>query len=269
MKKKFLFLIFIILFLISFFSIKNYAFKNAVVFCYVGEGDSTLIKIGNTQFVIDVGPKNFKSTKCFVKYNDFFDLSIEYLLLTHSDIDHIGGLENLAKVFKVKNIICNKNTFEKIKNFDFLKSSNFIILDFGDVLNLKIENTSFKIFLPKCQNISKNKQNNNTSIFVYFCSQNLCFLFPGDAECNCFLSAMHMNLINRVDILKIPHHGSKFNTCSTFFYYFRPKINVISCGLNNKFQHPHKEYLQFLQKNKLIFYRTDISGDVFLNNLHF
>ena len=103
---------------------------------------------------------------------------------------------------------------------------------------------------------------NNGSIVLYTKLGGLKWLFTGDLEAEGEEKLMKKNPTLNVDVLKVGHHGSKSSTTEDFLEKISPQWAIISVGENNRYQHPHQEVLDRLQKNEINIYRTDQLGAI-------
>ncbi|MDD4831514.1 MAG: DNA internalization-related competence protein ComEC/Rec2 [Bacilli bacterium] len=242
-----------------------YSFYPSIEFIDVGQGDSILIKLGgNKNVLVDTGGI-LKYEDSFKRINDFsigddvlspylksIGISrLECLIITHGDMDHIGGSEAIMNNFNVNNLFLNGNLNELEKK---LIIYNPKYLKDNDVL--KINNYIFYILNP-----SYDTNENDSSIILYFTINNINILLMGDAS-----RIIEEKIIQKynldIDILKIGHHGSKTSTSINFIKKTTPYYGIISVGENNRFNHPHKEVLEILNNNNVNVFRTDYYGSI-------
>ena len=107
-----------------------------------------------------------------------------------------------------------------------------------------------------------NDEENEKSLVLYFSVLNIKFLFMGDASSRIEEKIIKKYPNLKCDILKVGHHGSKTSSSDEFIKKVNPKIGVISCGINNKYHHPHANTLRNLKNNKVIIKRTDKEGTI-------
>jgi competence protein ComEC len=127
---------------------------------------------------------------------------------------------------------------------------------------LTFDDVNFEIVYPKKQIEIQDDLNNNSLVLlckVYGKS----LLLTGDAE-NIEEDMFIENINQRVDILKVGHHGSRTSTTQTLLERIRPKVFLISAGVDNKFGHPHEEVLNRIEKYSEHIYRTDLQGEITL-----
>ena len=257
--------IFIIFF--AYLSVKN-NFKTVVVFCNVGQGDATYIRVKNQiDILIDAGPNN-AVLNCLGKYMPFYDRRIEIALMSHPQKDHIGGFLTVLQRYHVDKFIMTKidnpiNLFSQLKTT--IKMKNIPVLFANSDLKFNIAGDSFEILWPTDRFINENKQSNLDlnyfSIIFVFKERAFRALFTGDAP-----PQILNRLLNQPDlestILKVSHHGSKNGLTAAFLNLADPKESVISVGKNNPYGHPAKEILDMLKASKTWIRRTDLEGDI-------
>ena len=197
---------------------------------------------------------------------------IDYMIVSHFDSDHCGGLFYILENFKVKNIIIGKQFSEYDNLIEFLKlnqtrKSKIIVGKGEDTIEIDPK-TRIEIMFPDIHHIiSENEINNNSLVFKLW-YRDTSILFTGDIEEegeNVLIDLYGKQL--KSDILKVGHHGSKTSSTEKFIKLVEPKIALIGVGKNNNFGHPSQEILDRLQENKIMVYRTDEDGEisVFIN----
>lgn len=248
--------------------------KIKINFIDVGQGDCTLIEtIQKKHILIDGGGSEFGDydvgEKILLPYLlDRRITKIDYLLISHFDSDHIGGLFYVMDNIKVENVIISKQG-EQSSNFikfaDIVEKNkiNVIVVQKGDYI--KIDKYSYlEILFPEQELIKDNILNNN-SIVAKFNFFDFTMLFTGDiekiAEDRLVDLYENTNKLNAI-ILKIAHHGSKTSSTESFLNMVKPKIALIGVGKDNKFGHPNDEVLKVIKKYTKLIYRTDQCGEV-------
>ena len=233
-----------------------------ITYLDVGQGDSTVIKMpfNKSNILIDTGGitgSNYNlSLKKTIPYLKSKGIpSINYLILTHGDYDHMGEAINLVNNFKVEKVIFNCGEFndlekELIKVLDKKK-----IKYYSCIKELNIDNN--KLFF--LQTKEYNNENDNSNV-IYTKLNGYKFLFMGDAGVDKEKDILGKYIITDIDVLKVGHHGSKTSSSKEFIDEINPKYGVISVGKNNKYGHPNKEVLNNLEDSKI--YRTDQNGSI-------
>lgn len=250
--------------------------KLVINFIDVGQGDSCLIRIKDKSILIDGGGTADKNSNYDVGKNVLLPYllsrkitRINYIVISHFDTDHVGGLFTILKELKVEKVIICKQieTSENYENFKRLVNENkinVIEVSKGDILNFDKE-LKMRILWPKEEQIRENILNNN-SIVAKLEYKNFSMLFTGDIEKiaeNEILKEYHSNLTElKSSILKVAHHGSKTSSTEKFLEAVNPKIAIIGVGENNKFGHPNDEVINRIENMKCKIYRTDKMGEI-------
>ncbi len=245
-----------------------------VVFFDVGQGDSIFIETpGNHQILIDGGPSSVVLEK-LGKEMPFWDRTIDLVILTHPDYDHLNGLIEVLKSYKVEKVlwtgvVSNKGhsvgsgqggyddwviVLEKEKAEIIIAQARQVI-SADDVL-MEVLNPSGNIQGQKMGSF------NNSSIVIRAVFGQNAFLFTGDIS-----KAIERKIIGsgadvKVDVLKVAHHGSNSSTSEDLLVAISPKIAVISVGAGNTYGHPRSETLDILKEYGIKILRTDEIGDI-------
>lgn len=270
-----LFIIVIILIFTSMQILKCLPSDLTIYFIDVGQGDSTLIVTPNHKTIlIDGGGTEFESDFDIGKQTLLPEIlgqritKIDYLLISHFDSDHVGGLLTVLESLKVKNAIISRQIKESENYKKFLKivkdkKINVMIVKKDDEICIE-KNLKIDVLWPKREQITDNVLNNN-SIVAKVIYNNFSILFTGDiekvAEENIIREYKDTNLLTS-NIIKIAHHGSKTSSTEGFLNLVNPKIALIGVGRDNKFGHPNEETIQRLKNMKVKIYRTDEMGEI-------
>lgn len=231
-----------------------------VHFLDVGQGDSTLITCDGHAMLIDAGDDT-KGTAIqnYLKKQNI--KSLDYLILTHPDADHIGGAPvvitkfDISKVF-VSNFEKDSKTYRKlIQTLDDkrLKASTPLVKS-----KYSLGTAEFTILAPN----DTYDTPNNSSIALILKNGKNTFLFTGDAESEAEKDILSTGIDVSADVYKVGHHGSRTSTSKKFFQAVDPTYAVISCGEGNSYGHPHAETLNTLRTNGVAVYRTDEDGTI-------
>ncbi len=227
----------------------------------VGQGDAILVEQDGKYMLIDAGPNSSRSVvENYLKSHNVNQL--EYVVATHNHEDHIGGMANIIKKFKVNKILASKctATSKTYENFVLAakeKNLTFYAPTKGESFDLGLAKITI---LADGSNRSENTNNNSIVIKIAFGENS--FLFTGDAEEELELEVASGKIDIKTDVLKISHHGSNTSTCKTFLNAADPKYAVIFVGKNNNYGHPCKSVMQRLKASDIIVYRTDESSHI-------
>jgi len=244
----------------------NNSLKNKKIlkvhFIDVGQGDATLIELHGYTTLIDAGPNS--SAESLIYYLKSQNIkSIDYIITTHPDEDHIGGIDEVLSRFRVKNfygpkVTKNTDTFKsmvkELKKQDLKITVPYkdMVLDLGEQANL--------IFLTPLD--YKDDNENNLSLVTKLNFKDISIIFMGDCESDVEKLLIKDSQILESDIIKLGHHGSKSSSSLAFLKKVAPDYAIISCGKNNKYGHPHKETIDKLDNLNIKYYRTDIEGNI-------
>lgn len=268
MKNKFFyFAIAVLLILFAYFSYQIYVDvgRLQIIFLDVGQGDSILIQKGTKQILIDGGPSGKTELAELGKYLPYFDREIEVVIATHPDRDHIGGLIDVAKNFKIGKVIttgAEKDTsvFKEWKDIREYNRIETLEARRGD--EVEFGNARFKIIFPDSAVDQLVGDANNKSVVARLEYGENSFLFTGDIESPAEKEILTDGENIDVDFLKIAHHGSKYSSSDEFLDATSPETAIISVGAKNSYGHPTQAVLEVLQKRHIKIYRTDESGDI-------
>ncbi|GEM_PF-1930662 len=251
-----------------------------VIFFDVGQGDSALIQTPfNQDILIDAGPDRLVIDK-LDQYMGEFNRDIELAILTHNHDDHFNGFLEIVKnsEFKIEKLIYSNETCENKlceEFFRIMKESDVPMIRVNNVSEISLScstddlescysagNYRIKMLGPS-EKMAQDKNINNTSILAFLDFPDKKFLFTGDAENEVWeeFCETYQNL-GIVDILKVPHHGSKNGLERCLIDLIQPTEAVISSGENNVFGHPHVHILEMLDSAGVIIRRTDINNDI-------
>ena len=233
-----------------------YLVNPRVYYLDVGQGDSSLIRIKNKNYMIDTGGKwnsNYSLTdNLLIPFSNSVGVKkIDYLILTHGDHDHMGEAINLVNNYKVDNVIFNCGPYNDLEN-ELIKVLENKNIKYYSCVN-KIDNLYF------LQTNIYDNENDNSNV-IYTKMNGYKFLFMGDAGINKEKDILKEYNISNIDVLKVGHHGSKTSSSKEFISEINPKYSIISVGKNNRYGHPNKEVLNYL--NNSIIYRTDQNGSI-------
>lgn len=241
-----------------------------IYFFDVGQGDSIFIETeDDKQVLIDGGPDN-KLIQRLSEAMPFWDRTIDLVILTHTDNDHLVGLLEVLKRYKVKGIIetgieCVKPECMIWKKLKEKEEAANILVKLGEAVILD-KNTKILILNP-FENLSDKKvsKTNNTSIVVKLIYGDYSILLTGDIEKQIEEKLVLAGIDIDTDYLKLPHHGSKTSTTEEFLENTSPLMAFISLGRDNPYGHPHQEVTERLEKRSIKYYRTDELGTILLS----
>lgn len=241
-----------------------------IYFIDVGQGDSTLIVTSHSKKILIDGGEG--KTDLLLDYLlDRRIKTIDYMIVSHFDIDHVGGLFTIIDKLKVKNVIIG-NQFSNSENIQkFLEIQNrrkvkLHIIKSGDRINIE-KDLYLDILWPGDNNLINENILNNNSLICKLCYKNFSILFTGDIEKEAeeIICKQYKNIdILSSTILKIAHHGSNTSSTEQSLKLINPRIALIGVGNNNKFGHPNNEVIERLKALNCKIYRTDLNGEIYI-----
>ncbi len=239
-----------------------------VVFLDVGQGDAVYIEAPNgKQVLIDGGP-NASLISSLSGVMPFADRSIDMIIATHPDMDHIGGFPVLLDNYKVSNIIENGGTstsevYAELEEKILKNNVNKIIAKRGMhiVLDDK-KNIYLDILFPDRD--AKDLESNDGSIVGKLVYGENSFLFTGDASLYTEnqIEWNEKDTTLDSDVLKLGHHGAKTSSSLLWLEKVTPEVAIISAGKNNKYGHPSEEVIDRLDTLKIPYLNTANIGNI-------
>ena len=236
-------------------------------FLDVGQGDSIFIETPNNyQILIDGGPSPNDLIENLSKLMPFYDRSIDLIILTHPEKDHITGLLEALKRYKIKNILWTgiiKDTSEWNEWNNLIKKEKSYIKIAEAGQKIIFDNLIYFTVLYPFEDLEGQifNDSNDTSIVGKLVFKNNSFLFTGDIGKSVEKKLVDKNIEIDSDVLKIAHHGSKNSTSTEFLEKVSPEIAVIQVGKNN-YGHPNNEVLARLEQFDITILRNDKNGDI-------
>jgi competence protein ComEC len=239
-----------------------------VVFLDVGQGDSIYIEAPNgKQIIIDGGP-DAKLLSSLAKVMPFADRSIDMIIATHPDMDHIGGFPLLIDNYKIQNIIEN-GTLSDTEIFSDLEQKisknkiNKIIARRGMHIILDEKNNIYLDILSPSKDILSPDSNDNSIVAKLIFGKNS-FMLTGDASLYVenIMEWSESDVTLKSDVLKLGHHGAKTSSSVLWLEKINPDVAIVSAGKNNKYGHPNEEILDRLSNLKIPFISTSEKGNI-------
>ena len=226
-----------------------------VAFLDIGQGDSIYIEAPNgNQMLIDGGPSSGAELRALGGVIPFYDRSLDLVLATHPDQDHVGGLPAVIERMNVLGVMTTENTSgtgaygafekaitEKHPTRVLARAGERIILDRGVVLEILFPDRN-----------TGGWETNTASIVARLSYRNKSFLFTGDSPQAVEKYIVSNNgLMLHSNVLKLGHHGSRTSSSKIFLSAVDPEYTIISAGKDNKYGHPHKEIIDLLAELKI------------------
>ena len=234
-------------------------------FLDVGQGDSVLLTCNDANILIDTGDIDQESTQYIVNYLQALGIKkLDYLILTHPDADHIGGAPTVLSTFEVATVIMPdhaKNTAIFNRTLDAIEESGAECI-FGEAGQVYTEGALQMRFLAP--NSEKYSDTNDYSIAMRVLYGETAILLTGDAEKTSEheMIKKYSSFEFKADLMKAGHHGSYTSNSKDLLTAAEPLWIVVSCGSDNKYGHPHTEFLERVESLGIEVCRTDLEGTI-------
>lgn len=255
-----------------------------VIFLDIGQGDAIFIEAPNGNQVLVDGGSNAKVLHELGKLMPWYDKSIDMLVATHPDLDHIGGFVSVLKRYKVKYLLepgVESKTLTSSTVHELAQSNRVKIVTARRGMRIILDDSRDKkvimtVLFPN-KDVSKDDPN-DASIVMRLTYGDTEVMLTGDAPVSVEKKLVYLDnkpidanaplsdLRLASDVLKVGHHGSKTSSTEEFVMAVNPNYAVISSGKDNKFGHPHAEVLSILAKFSVNVLRTDERGTIIMKS---
>lgn len=248
-----------------------------VAFLDIGQGDATLFTFPDEEQMLVDCSKDSGILAALGRVMSFYDNTIDYLVITHPDLDHYGGCTDVMKRFQIKHIIYNgldkkhdKFWLYFTSTIEELVSKGAIYTEIDKQMSMEIGNAQIDFIYPDhsikeksfVPGITKKNDNNTSIVFIVKYGDNK-VLMTGDMETDLekYLLAKYSNQL-QANILKVGHHGSDSSSNKDFLSMVSPQYATISVGKENTFGHPSRRTLRKLERINTKTLRTDEKSDI-------
>ena len=232
-----------------------------VHFLDVGQGDATLLMCDGEAMLIDGGLKS-QGQFIYAYLRSHVDM-LSYIIATHPDSDHIGGLASALNAVPVEILYTpvleyDSKAFSAMMTYADFQGTYVDVPMEGDTFPLGSATVTVLHCWPEAW------QNNDMSIVLRVAYGSNSFIFTGDAESMSEYMMVDSGLPLNADVLKVAHHGSRYSSTQEFIDAVSPTYAVISCGKDNGYGHPHSQTLERLAESVIL--RTDMYGTIILRS---
>lgn len=250
-----------------------------VVFCDVGQGDASYIRVINKiDVLIDAGPDR-SVLSCLGDNMPYYDKTIEIVVISHPHKDHYYGLTQIMDRYELGTVflspfISEDSEFQKL--IEKIKRHHVSIKYLMSNDNIKVASGNIKIYWPNYTYIksipnyhgvpvtNNSTDPNEPSIVLIYSQSDVNILYTGDAQ-SWVLKDIFSKNRSKISILKVPHHGSVTGLDEDTLNLIRPRISIISVGKKNFYHHPSPDVIEYYKKSKRILLRTDEVGEIRFN----
>ncbi|NLT08302.1 MAG: MBL fold metallo-hydrolase [Ruminococcus sp.] len=214
-----------------------------VTFFDVGKADSILISTENSNVIIDCGEKG--DGKEIVQFLEEKGVStVDYLIVTHYDKDHVGGASKVIKSLDVKNVLAPdyEEISEETEKYEkALAGKNITPQRLTSDLSFDLDGASYTVYAPK-ETYYGEDNDNDFSLVTKMCYHDISFLFTGDAMEQRLDEIMDTGKCN---LLKVPYHGRKLDNFKEFLQNIKPDCAIV-CTSADEFSSKTEKALQEL-----------------------
>lgn len=239
--------------------------ETTVSFLDVGQGDAILISEGSQQILIDGGPSGRILRERIAEHMPFWDHTIELVIATHPDRDHIDGLVELFALYDVQHFwitSAEKDTavFEALMREAHRSQAHIRSVTYGDRVQFASGGELSVVYPYKDALVAGEKDDLNAgSIATLFSIYGEQFFFGGDLPREV---EDHLPLTDTITVLKAGHHGSDTSTSSQFLARTTPHDIIFSAGQDNRYGHPDVDVLNRSLRSGARIFRTDQDGTI-------
>lgn len=245
--------------------------KNYEIIAFsVGNADNFLIKTPKNKYImIDTAKLPYKGVSGAkrVTLEYLYDKNIrtlEYLIVTHFDNDHSGGVIDILENIKVKNVIVQRNTCDSVNScniFNYMNKNKVKYRVGKDNEIIYKEDNGFKVktLIPNNPKINKEDDNENSIITLINNDGNYA-LFMGDGGIKAF-NAVKKDIPKEIRVLKAGHHGAKGVINKEMLEYLKPEYTIISTGINH-YGHPNINTVKMIENFGSKIYSTKDDGAI-------
>lgn len=260
--------IMILVWVLIYFSLSTPVAKDnllAVTFLNVGQGDAILIETFDGVQVLVDGGVGGQVVRELAKVMPAFDRSLDMVIATHFDQDHIGGLVDVLERYKVDYVAVSNNQSVSVvaKTFQQAIANSAAKKHLVKPAEQMMLGASTTLLFLSPPEQAEDLETNTASIVFKLSFGEVDFLFTGDAPLGIedYLAKVWGKTLES-EVLKLGHHGSRTSSGENFLAAVRPQFAVVSAGENNSYGHPHSEVVERVEKTGAEILNTAESGRI-------
>lgn len=245
--------------------------KLHVVFCNVGQGDAIFIRTPKQNDVLIDGGPDRKVLDCLSQHMPFWDRTLELVILSHPHQDHFAGLIDVIQSYTIESFVTEKldNKSSGFDEFGKALSNKKITPHYvisGDSVKTK-DGVVMKLLTPSQAFLSQTSPSGLIgeseefgSLVWYLSYGDFDLLLTSDAQVRLLTEGL-ATMSGDIEVMQVPHHGSKYALDKDLVDKINPKLAIISVG-KNRFGHPSGEILKILGEKDITILRTDQNGTI-------
>jgi beta-lactamase superfamily II metal-dependent hydrolase len=238
-----------------------------LIFLDVGQGDAVLIETPENHTVLVDGGRDERALQQLLETRGYFARTIDLLVITHPDADHIGGLSDIFRAYNVRSVLMAGTQAPESETYQHLL--RMITKEGSTVIPARAEETvemgtlTLDVLYPSERTWGKDVDRQNPhSVVLRGTFQETSFVLPGDITAAEERKLVRSDTMLEADILKAAHHGSDSSTSTAFLKAVDPEMVVISAGQNNRYGHPAEEVLKRIQRQDATIRSTKQEGNI-------
>ena len=230
-----------------------------IKFIDVGQGEAILIALPEKTMLIDAGPTG-SAPKIAQVLQELGRDKIDYLVATHPDEDHIGGMADVISSTQIGTIYAPNKTNNTATYRKFLAAiqNNNLQITLAEAGTIIDQTDGYKLEILWPKKDANFPDTNDYSIIIKLTVGNKTFLFTGDAPTNAILNSNP----SHIDVLKLSHHGSRTGTTEVLIHKLSPTYAVLSYAVDNPYGHPMQSVLNALHKHSVEVWGTGANGTI-------
>lgn len=230
-----------------------------IKFIDVGQGEAILIALPEKTVLIDAGPTG-SAPKIAQVLQELGRNKIDYLVATHPDEDHIGGMADVISSTQIGTIYAPNKTNNTATYRKFLTAiqNNNLQITLAEAGTIIDQTDSYKLEILWPKKDANFPDTNDYSIIIKLTVGNKTFLFTGDAPTNAILNSNP----GHIDVLKLSHHGSRTGTTEQLVRKLSPTYAILSYAVDNSYGHPMQSVLNALRKHSVEVWGTGANGTI-------
>ena len=230
-----------------------------IKFIDVGQGEAILIALPEKTMLIDAGPTG-SAPKIAQVLQELGRNKIDYLVATHPDEDHIGGMADVISSTQIGTIYAPNKTNNTATYRKFLTAiqNNNLQITLAEAGTIIDQTDSYKLEILWPKKDANFPETNDYSIIIKLTVGNKMFLFTGDAPTSAILDSNP----GHIDVLKLSHHGSRTGTTEVLIHKLSPTYAVLSYAVDNSYGHPMQSVLNALHKHSVEVWGTGANGTI-------
>ena len=233
-------------------------------FLDVGQALSVLVECDGQYMLYDGGNVDDGSMVVAYLQNQGVE-ELQYVFCSHAHEDHVGGLAAALAYFPANHVYspvteASTTCFKNFVKYTQQQGLQVEVPAVGTVWQLG------SATVTQLGPVGQYSDTNDTSIVLRIDYGATSFLLTGDMEATAERDLVNSGANLNVDVLQVGHHGSSTSTSYVFLNAVLPEMGIISCGVNNKYGHPHEETLSILRDAGVDVYRTDLLGTIVIGS---